>query len=63
MSPRARATIVELRRMWGKLRVTEGTDEVPLVIERRALGNLQIWKYREGRKHAAVFELVHGGGE
>ena len=60
---RPHATIVELRRMWGKLRVTEGTEEEPLTIERRALGNLQIWRYLEGRKYAAVFELVHGAGE
>lgn len=60
---RAHATRSDLARMWGRLRVTEGTETEPLVIERRSMGNLQVWKFVHPSKQGPVFELVRGGGE
>lgn len=43
--------------------MTEGTEAEPLIIERRAMGNLQVWKFVRPSKQGPVFELVYGGGE
>ncbi len=59
---RARAQLHELRSRWGQIRVTEGTEEEPRVIERLTrFGNLEIWKWVNGRGTKAWFECANGG--
>lgn len=58
---RAHATLAQLRQMWGKFRVVEGTEAEPRLIERLSMGDLQLWRHLRGRGSAAVFELVREG--
>ncbi len=59
---RARAQLHELKSRWGTLRVTEGTEEEPLIIERRTpMGNCEVWKHVSGRGSKSWFEHVNGG--
>lgn len=57
---RARRTLGDLRRCWGKLRVTEGTEAEPRIIERRSMGDCEVWKHLHGKGSGAVFELQRG---
>jgi hypothetical protein len=60
---RPRAQLHHLKSRLGTLRVTEGTEEEPKIIERiTAFGNCEVWKYVSGRGTRAWFEMANWGG-
>ena len=56
---RPRAQLQALRAMWGRLRIVEGTEEAPLIIERKTPhGRFEVWKRIEGSGLKAWFQRV-----
>jgi hypothetical protein len=54
---RDRAQLYALRSRWGTLRVVEGTDEAPVILERRTpLGTFEVWRHESGTGSKAWFE-------
>lgn len=59
MKPRAQ--LHELKSRQGTLRITEGTEAEPRVIERRTLfGSFEVWTFVSGTGTRAVFEQQGG---
>lgn len=58
---RARQTLWQLRQAWGRLELVEGTEEAPVRLIRRRMGDAQHWARVSGRGTNAVFELEREG--
>lgn len=47
--------------MWGKLRIVEGTEAEPTLIERQVpFGNFEVWRYLSGSGSKSIFEKQGG---
>ena len=61
MGKGAQASLADLRRMLGHLRVVEGTNEAPTLLERKSLfGYFEVWKWVSGKGTKALFQQVSG---
>lgn len=57
----ARATLAHLRARWGELRVIEGTEKVPGLLELQAMGGPERWRFTSRADGALWFELIREG--
>lgn len=64
MTSRPRASLKDLQERWSRLRVTEGTEQEPRIVELLSeTTGCEVWRWLAGRGPRALFERVGPEGE
>lgn len=59
MANRPRASFKDLKARWGRLRVTEGTELEPRILELRSdTTGFEVWRWIAGSGAKALFERI-----